>query len=295
MTNIIEFTICCNNKNLNVLTHKLDEPEYILIHLHGLHSTFQFTNESPDEFKNRVKILQKGNIISYALEFNGHGKSQGYKGYLNNFDLLLDDVDALINYVSLYHPDKPIYILGESMGGAVAVKYYYLKKNKIKGIIMLSPLFGISNLPNYFLTNCILGLSYIFPSVNLKSLYDRENTSDNMEYIELLKKNKYNFTDILTLCSIRECYNFCNWWKDNIDEIDIPVLIFHSEFDKTTNFNETKNFFNRCNNKLNDLISFKNTNHNLLVPQEENDFIPYIILNKISFWINNGCKKLEEN
>ena len=50
MEDIIEFTICNNSKKLNVLTHNLDDPKIILIHLHGLHSTFQFTSDEPDEF-----------------------------------------------------------------------------------------------------------------------------------------------------------------------------------------------------------------------------------------------------
>ena len=50
---------------LSELSHKLDDAEYILIHLHGLHSCFQFTLDCPDEFNNRVSILKKGKVFSH--------------------------------------------------------------------------------------------------------------------------------------------------------------------------------------------------------------------------------------
>lgn len=287
MEDIIEFTICNNNTNnkLNVLTHKLDNPDIILIHLHGLHSTFQYTSDEPDEFYNRIKIFKKKNIVSYALEFNGHGKSDGKKAYVEDFNTLIEDVDCLVNYVNKYYDDKlPIYLLGESMGGNVSIQYTNLYEDKIKGIILLSPLLGISNLPNPTLVNSILLLSYILPNINLKSFYPR-NTVTNQKYHEMLIKNKYNFSDILTLTSIRECYNATLFVNENINNFKIPLLIFHSENDKTTNFNSSKEFFYKCNNKSNELISYTCNKHNLLVKKDEKDFTPYLILHKISNWI----------
>lgn len=286
MEDIIEFTICNNNNKLNILTHQMDNPEIILIHLHGLHSTFQFISDEPDEFYNRIKIFKKKNIVSYALEFNGHGKSDGKKAYVDNFNNLIEDVNCLVNYVTKYYDNKlPIYLLGESMGGNVCIQYSNLYEDKIKGIILLSPLFGISNLPNSTIVNGILLLSYILPTVNLKAFYSR-NTVTNEKYYEILSKNKYNFSQILTLTSIRECYNATLWIKENIKNFKTPVLLFHSKYDKTTEFESSKEFFSKCNNKNNEFISYNCNKHNLLVKSDEKDFTPHLILHKILNWIN---------
>ena len=68
------FFLVNNNLKLNVLTHKIDEPKAILIHLHGLHSHFQFIYECQDEFNYRVEYFKKAHILSYSLEFHSHGK-----------------------------------------------------------------------------------------------------------------------------------------------------------------------------------------------------------------------------
>ena len=142
-----------------------------------------------------------------------------------------------------YHDNLPIYILGESLGGSVAVKYNYLHRNRIKGLILLSPLFGFSNNINYCYKKFLLNLSYYLPSFNLNLFFKKEQGSVNDNYNKQLNENKYNFTNRLTLCSIRECYLFCKWWEKNLNSVKKPVLAFHSIDDKITNYDSFINFF----------------------------------------------------
>ena len=138
-----------DNNKLSILTHELNNPKVILIHLHGLHGHFQFIYNCYDSFNKRVDVLKKANILSYALEFRGHGKSSGKKGYFKNFDELISDIKRLLEYIEHLHPNIPIYILGESMGGAIAVKVSIILDN-ISGIVLLAPivtLFPISTFP----------------------------------------------------------------------------------------------------------------------------------------------------
>jgi acylglycerol lipase len=285
MTDIIQFQIVNKKLILNVLTHKIDNPKLILIHLHGLHSSFQFTYDCPEEFHNRVSIFKKGNIVSYGLEFNGHGKSDGKKAYLNNFDSLVEDLNCLVSYVSKYHNNLPIYLLGESLGGSVAIKYSYLHKKKIKGIILLSPLFDFSKNLSYCSTLFLLRLSYIYPSFNLGLILSKGDSSVNEEYNKILKNNQYSYSKRLTLCSVRECYKYCNWWRKNIKKMDIPILTFHCKKDNIASFDATEDFNNLCVNSFNEYISYEGTNHSILVPKNDKDFDPFIILHKIANWI----------
>ena len=293
--NIIEFNILKNNNvKLNVLTHTLVNPKYIVIHLHGLHSSFQSNYESLDCFKNRVEILRDNSILSYGLEFSGHGKSEGRKAYVNNFDELVDDVDCLIKYIKIYHNinDRqknhiPIYLLGESFGGAIAIKYAHLYHN-ISGLILLAPLCGFSTVINTCNITLLKWLSYIYPNLDLRKININSKSSPiNDEYEKSKHDNKYNFTDKLTLCSIRECYLFINWLKTNRTLLNIPLLVFHSENDSITNFKASNMFFNKCLSPDKELVKFQHNNHSLLIPTSNNDRTPSYILNKIKCWIQN--------
>uniref|UniRef100_A0A6C0J9H4 Serine aminopeptidase S33 domain-containing protein n=1 Tax=viral metagenome TaxID=1070528 RepID=A0A6C0J9H4_9ZZZZ len=293
--NIIEFNILKNNNvKLNVLTHKLDNPKYIVIHLHGLHSSFQSNYESPDCFKNRIEILKENSILSYGLEFSGHGKSEGKKASVKCIDDLLADVDSLVKYIKLYHDinDRkknhiPIYLLAESFGGSVAIKYSYIYNN-ISGLILLSPLCGFSTVINNCSVTLLKWLSYVYPNLDLNKInIKKELLTISKEYEKSKIDNQYNFTDRLTLCSIRECYLFINWLKTNRSRLNIPLLIFHSENDSVTNFKATEKFFNKCLSSDKELVKFQNNVHSLLIPHSDNDRTPNYILNKIKCWIQD--------
>ena len=285
---IIQEFIICREKNikLNVLTHKLDKPDVILVHLHGLHSTFQNNNDCYDNFKNRVSIFEKQNVKSYGLEFYGHGKSDGRKAYIQNFDIFLKDLECLINYINNYENIKknniPIYLLGESMGGAVAIKYAYYSKN-IKGVILLAPLIKIKDLPNKFICNLFIILSYIFPNFDISNIY-KVNSKIGVDFYDNYDKdNEYSYTNKYSLCSVRECYLFYNWVKDK--NLNIPMLVFHSIDDKNTDYSETEIFFNRSTSNNKKMFTYINNKHKLLIPLDNNDKEPMIILNKILKWI----------
>ena len=181
----------------------------------------------------------------------------------------------------------PIYLLGESFGGAVAIKYANLYHN-ISGLILLAPLCGFVNVINNCSITLLKCLSYVYPNLDLKTInIKKESTTLNDDYEKSKKDNEYNFTDRLTLCSIRECYLFINWLKTNRTRLNIPLLVFHSENDQITNFKATQKFFNKCLSQDKELVKFQNNNHSLLVSNSDKDRTPIYILNKIKCWIQN--------
>ena len=89
------------NKKINILEGKeINDINGIIIHIHGLGSHFQNLYNSLDEFENRDNLFSRFNYKSFALEFHGHGKSEGDRCKINSFDDLLDDLETLINYLN---------------------------------------------------------------------------------------------------------------------------------------------------------------------------------------------------
>ncbi|MCK4239792.1 MAG: alpha/beta fold hydrolase, partial [Candidatus Lokiarchaeota archaeon] len=68
------------------------------------------------------KLYNEG-IMVIAPDYRNHGHSDGKKGDLKRFKYILQDLHEFINYISDQHPDTPIYLFGESMGGAVNINY----------------------------------------------------------------------------------------------------------------------------------------------------------------------------
>ena len=282
-----EFTLT-NKKNikLNILEgSELYEVNSIIIHIHGLGAHFQPLYHCIDEFTERDKFFIQQNFKSYALEFHGHGRSEGIRCCINSFEDLLDDLDILLSFVEIKHIDKPIYLFCESMGAAVALKYCITRENSIKGLIFLAPLFGIDDKlkPNGCLMGILLNIAFHFPQWKL--LKTDSLITTNTEFLKEKKKNKYTYQDYHRLCTGRELFFVAEWIKNNIHLLKIPILIFHGLKDTTTQPEITRNLFELITVPNKELHLIEEAYHCLLIECSENPIVPKFIMNKTLDWI----------
>lgn len=291
---IYNFTITTSdNIKLNVLTHKIDKMKCILIHLHGLGNHFQNIYESTDSFHNRINMLEKNKIISYALELRGHGLSDGIKFHINNFDEYLIDLDTLVKYLQINNPSIPIHIIGESMGGALAIKYCIKYSNNIASIILMAPMCGVSIISSlsYIKIYTMLALSYIFPSYKLIPK-NNKNCLYNMMYLEAKNKCIYTNNENIRLSTGRECYYVMNYITQNKHLFTTPVYAVHSKQDDTTEYSITENFINTCGSTNKSLLLLDDSNHYLLIEKDDHDMMPKTVLESICKWLVEDLSKI---
>lgn len=102
---------------------------FLLIHGLGGHSGW---------FEPLARRLKVKNIFGLALDLAGFGKRKNDKDiHLVNW---LKDIETAAQYLRSVMSGKPIFLLGNSMGGLVALKA--CQQIKPDGLILLSPAFG---------------------------------------------------------------------------------------------------------------------------------------------------------
>ena len=92
-----------------------------------------------------IIIFSKLDIISYAIELEGHGLSQGERCCIYNFNSLVEDLKQLILILKEKHKSIPIYLIGFSMGGAIIINLGIKYPNLVNGIILIAPMCGIAD------------------------------------------------------------------------------------------------------------------------------------------------------
>lgn len=286
---MIEYFIKSKNGNINVIEGlKILNPKAIILNIHGIGSHFQFVYPSLDEFINRDNFYSNYDLKSFAFEFYGHGKSEGTKCFINDFDNLLFDLETVIQYIKDKYSNLKIFICAESMGGAVVLKYL-TNNNNVNGVILLSPMCGIDDKlkPSPFITNILLPISYWFPK--LKLAFTTTNMGNqsviNQEFIDAKNNCKYNYKGIHRLGTVREMYKISLWIPDNTKEISTPLLLFHGLNDKITTPKGSEKVFKNINSLNKELILLPDTEHCLLIPNTYDDLTPNFIYAKTLNWI----------
>ncbi len=88
-------------------------PRAALVALHGF-------NDYSQAFDDAARFWAAKGVVTYAIDQRGFGRSD-HIGLWAGVDVMVADAEALVRVVRARHPNIPLHILGDSMGGAVAM------------------------------------------------------------------------------------------------------------------------------------------------------------------------------
>lgn len=80
--------------------------------------------------------LNQFNYTVYRFDNRGHGKSEGERGYVEDFQYFFQDADKVVNMAQEENKEIPVFMFGHSMGGFITAGYGMKYKNKLKGQIL---------------------------------------------------------------------------------------------------------------------------------------------------------------
>jgi len=83
------------------------------------------------------RFVAKGTAV-YLYDQRGHGRSTGRRAYVERFEPLVEDLAAFLVRVRHHRPGVPLFLMGHSMGGAVATLYHLLQAGRPADGLILS-------------------------------------------------------------------------------------------------------------------------------------------------------------
>jgi len=117
-------------------------------------------------------LASEHGIAVTVFDVRGHGSSSGPRGYVHYWSDYHDDLDAVIQEVSTFAPTTPLFVLGHSNGGLIALSYFLdggsqAHRQHVRGLLITCPwLAPAAKLPYIkILASKILGR--ILPSLTL--------------------------------------------------------------------------------------------------------------------------------
>ena len=106
----------------------------------------------------------------YALDLRGHGQSEGLRGYIEHTDVFLADLDAYFQQVRTANPGLKTFILGHSMGAALALIFAGQHPAVLAGIVTSgAPILAGAAVPGYLRVIARV-LSRIAPQMPVQAL-----------------------------------------------------------------------------------------------------------------------------
>lgn len=94
--------------------------------------------EHGGRYRHLARALPGRGYPVWAIDHHGHGRSEGPR-YLESYDDAVADLDRLVDRVVAEEPAAPLFLLGHSMGGAIALLYALRHQAKLAGLIISAP------------------------------------------------------------------------------------------------------------------------------------------------------------
>ena len=92
------------------------ESRAVLLIVHGL-------AEHSGRYMNVVNHFVPLGYAVYGVDHVGHGKSSGTRVYVERFEDYTDTLKIYFDMVRHWQPEKPVFLVGHSMGGLIGAVY----------------------------------------------------------------------------------------------------------------------------------------------------------------------------
>ncbi len=114
----------------------VEKPRAAVLIVHGM-------GEHGGRYRHVAEYLVAMGFECFVPDLRGFGKSGGTRGSIRAFSDLTKDLSALHAIADGETKGVPVFLLGHSFGGLVASAYAAQTGQKIAGVILSSPIFGI--------------------------------------------------------------------------------------------------------------------------------------------------------
>jgi len=200
------------------------EATAVVLGLHGFNDYSNAFDVSANTFSEKL-------ITSYAFDQRGFGATEQH-GVWAGTHVLQSDLLATVHLLCRKHANLPIFLLGESMGGAVILSSaQQLQQTCIRGVILMAPaVWGWQSMP-WWQTVPLRFLAHTVPDITVSGDGLDIHPSDNDEMLRALGRDPliiketridaiYGLTDLMQAAFI------------NSGALKIPALILYGKHDE---------------------------------------------------------------
>ncbi len=175
----------------------------VIIGVHGFNDYGYFFHRPAEYFSGQ-------GIACFAYDQRGFGASP-QRGYWAGAETYTKDLQSFVRLIRKQYPGLPIYLLGESMGGAVVIAAIRdASMPKVEGVILAAPAVWPRKIMPWYQTGLLWFLAHTVPWLGLSGESMAVKLSDNREMVRALDKDPlvlrktrvesmYGLTDLMDL------------------------------------------------------------------------------------------------
>ncbi|KAK4368362.1 hypothetical protein RND71_012154 [Anisodus tanguticus] len=262
-------------------------PRGIIFMVHGYGNDISWT------FQATPIHLAKNGFACFALDIEGHGKSQGLKAYVPNIDFVIDDILSFIDFImtqNLEFQELPKFVYGESMGGAICLLIHLKRPRMFKGAILIAPMCKISDKvkPRWPIPQFLTFFAKFAPTLAIvptADLMDKSVKVPEKKIIGGMNPNRYFGKP--RLGTVVELLRVTDFVSEKLCDVNLSFLVLHGSADVVTDPEVSRELYELAKSKDKTLKIYEGMMHSLLFGETDENV--EIVRSDILAWLNDRC------
>jgi alpha-beta hydrolase superfamily lysophospholipase len=198
---------------------------------------------------------------------------------VDRLDNVVEDLDAVVDLARSANPGMRLFLLGHSMGGAVALSYAFRYQERLDGLILSAPLAALEAAdPVTRLAG--RALSLLLPKVGVYAV-ESEGVSRDPEVVRDYDTDPLNYHGKLPARTVAELTEAIGRFPERVESLTLPLLTMHGTADRVTPPLGSEMILARAGSKDKAIIRYDGLYHELLNEPERDQ-----VLADIAAWID---------
>ena len=187
-----------------------------------------------------IQLTREGYGVM-AVDLRGHGRSEGKRGYADNFTRYIDDVKVLLQQSRHLYPSVPKILYGHSLGGNIVTNFLISQIELPGAAVITSPWFTLAFKPSALKQVMAGAVRYLLPGVTVKSDLDASGLSHDPNVVSAYLQDPLVHNSILPKLYF-QIEKYGAKAAHSIYKINIPMLVMHGSADTLTSIRQTRSF-----------------------------------------------------
>jgi alpha-beta hydrolase superfamily lysophospholipase len=225
-------------------------------------------------------LLRRG-FSTGVYDHRGHGLSDGLPGHVESFAEYDEDLAKVIGLARARAGSLPVFLIGHSMGGLIALRYAARRGEQLAGVVVSAPLIAVAvSVPAYKTMIARVG-ARISPRLRLDNEINPSHLSRDPEVGRAYAADPLVNRKVSTKWfaeAMRAMQEVSEW----APQIKTPLLVMHGTEDRLASVDATERLFERAGSPDKELIIYPGYYHELFNEPEKRE-----VYERVSNWLEN--------
>lgn len=244
------------------------DPKAIVFIAHGL-------AEHGGRYAHVGAALAERGYAAYAIDHRGHGRSEGRRTLIDSIDQTVADLHAFIAVMRDHHPGVPVFLLGHSMGGAIAFAFALEHQSELSGLILSAPALVIEDVNP---VTVVVGrlLSRVAPGAGVLQL-DGSAVSRDPDVVRAYDSDPLNYRGKVSARTAAEILDVANTAAGRLPELTLPLLVFQGTADRLVSPKAARLVYDRAGSADKSIREYDGLYHETMNEPEQAEVIATVI------------------